>query len=304
MFTQRIDLPVYYTEQGWRRTTRTATGKPGLATGSSRRRISRPRSPRTRSGLTGARFVFPTGGKSPFGGSQYQVAPYGGPAVLDARAEADHQSAAALFLQLPRRPSTTRARCAGSTSFRTVTFGFGGRLVVRALAGESHRLQRRDEQVVRGTIDALLIKRLNKSMGVRLRRRIRASRRTIRSSRYDHQRPRDVLLLIYRRFVVALASKLKTTRATQKSLSAQLSPFELKDNLIHLAKETSAAVHRHDAQRRARQSQLDRHRAARGFFPAGQVRPRRVPARARRQDPRRHAGEGRASASASRCSST
>src|SRR6478736_700848 len=38
---------------------------------------------------------------------------------------------------------------------------------------------------------------------------------------------------------MALASKLKTTRATQKSLSTQLSPFELKDNLIHLAKETA-----------------------------------------------------------------
>jgi aspartate 4-decarboxylase len=37
---------------------------------------------------------------------------------------------------------------------------------------------------------------------------------------------------------MALASKLKTTRATQKSLSTQLSPFELKDNLIHLAKES------------------------------------------------------------------
>jgi len=37
---------------------------------------------------------------------------------------------------------------------------------------------------------------------------------------------------------MALASKLKTGRATQKTLSKQLSPFELKDNLIHLAKET------------------------------------------------------------------
>src|SRR5262245_32222634 len=38
---------------------------------------------------------------------------------------------------------------------------------------------------------------------------------------------------------MALASKLKTTRATQKSLSSQLSPFELKDHLIQLSKDTS-----------------------------------------------------------------
>ena len=38
---------------------------------------------------------------------------------------------------------------------------------------------------------------------------------------------------------MALASKLKTTRATQKSLSSQLSPFELKDHLIQLSKEAS-----------------------------------------------------------------
>jgi aspartate 4-decarboxylase len=36
---------------------------------------------------------------------------------------------------------------------------------------------------------------------------------------------------------MALASKLKTGRGTQKALSRQLSPFELKDNLIQLAKE-------------------------------------------------------------------
>src|SRR6266850_1420434 len=33
--------------------------------------------------------------------------------------------------------------------------------------------------------------------------------------------------------------KLKTSRATQRTLAKQLSPFELKDNLIHLAKETA-----------------------------------------------------------------
>ena len=38
---------------------------------------------------------------------------------------------------------------------------------------------------------------------------------------------------------MALASKLKTGRGTQKALSRQLSPFELKDNLIQLAKEAS-----------------------------------------------------------------
>jgi len=38
---------------------------------------------------------------------------------------------------------------------------------------------------------------------------------------------------------MALASKLKTSRATQKSLSTQLSPFELKDHLIQLSKEAS-----------------------------------------------------------------
>src|SRR5215467_2175302 len=38
---------------------------------------------------------------------------------------------------------------------------------------------------------------------------------------------------------MALASKLKTSRATQKSLSSQLSPFELKDHLIQLSKEAS-----------------------------------------------------------------
>ncbi|HVQ61570.1 MAG TPA: aspartate 4-decarboxylase, partial [Burkholderiales bacterium] len=35
-----------------------------------------------------------------------------------------------------------------------------------------------------------------------------------------------------------MALKLKTSRATQKALAKQLSPFELKDNLIHLAKES------------------------------------------------------------------
>src|SRR5882672_12879909 len=38
---------------------------------------------------------------------------------------------------------------------------------------------------------------------------------------------------------MALASKLKTSRTTQKSLSTQLSPFELKDHLIQLSKEAS-----------------------------------------------------------------
>jgi hypothetical protein len=38
---------------------------------------------------------------------------------------------------------------------------------------------------------------------------------------------------------MALAPRLKISRAEQKTLSSQLSPFELKDKLIHLARETS-----------------------------------------------------------------
>ena len=54
-----------------------------------------------------------------------------------------------------------------------------------------------------------------------------------------------------------------------------LSPFELKDELIEIADESAEAARRGDAQRRARQPELDRDHAARGLLPARHVRARR-----------------------------
>ena len=73
-FTQRIDLPMYYTDRvgpenpggGW---------KFGIGDWFIEESLLSPAVTQNLKWSTSLRFVFPTGGRSPFGSSQYQVAP-------------------------------------------------------------------------------------------------------------------------------------------------------------------------------------------------------------------------------------
>src|SRR4029077_2969915 len=73
-FTQRIDLPVYYTNKVG---TDNPNGdrKAGIGDWFIEETYLSPEVSKNTKWSAGARFVSPTGGKSPFGGSQYQVAP-------------------------------------------------------------------------------------------------------------------------------------------------------------------------------------------------------------------------------------
>jgi hypothetical protein len=73
-FTQRIDLPIYYLNKVG---TDNPNGdwKAGIGDWFIEETYLSPEISKSLKWSTSARFVFPTGGKSPFGSSQYQVAP-------------------------------------------------------------------------------------------------------------------------------------------------------------------------------------------------------------------------------------
>jgi hypothetical protein len=74
VFTQRIDLPVYYTNKVGPDNPN-GDKKAGVGDWFIEETYLSPEVSKNTKWSAGARFVFPTGGKSPFGGSQYQVAP-------------------------------------------------------------------------------------------------------------------------------------------------------------------------------------------------------------------------------------
>ena len=82
--------------------------------------------------------------------------------------------------------------------------------------------------------------------------------------------------------------KASISRAEQREL-LKLSPFELKDKLISLAAESEQRERRPDAQRRARQPELDLHHAARRLRHAASLRSRGVAARRQHPDAGRNA---------------
>jgi hypothetical protein len=74
VFTQRIDLPFYYTNKVGQ-DNQNGDWKSGIGDWFIEETYLSPEISKSTKWSTGARFVFPTGGNSPFGGNQYTVAP-------------------------------------------------------------------------------------------------------------------------------------------------------------------------------------------------------------------------------------
>jgi hypothetical protein len=120
-FTQRIDLPMYYTDRvgpenpggGW---------KFGIGDWFIEESLLSPAVTQNLKWSTSLRFVFPTGGKSPFGSSQYQVAPSLGLLYVVPEHNVTLNPIARYFFSY-HEDSPGAAKIRKLTLFPTVTFG-------------------------------------------------------------------------------------------------------------------------------------------------------------------------------------
>ena len=190
-FTQRIDLPVYYTNNtgpenpdgGW---------KSGIGDWFIEEAFTSPEVSKNLRLFGSVRFVFPTGGAAPFGGNQYQWAPALGAIYAIPEHRITISPTARYFM------SYHAVRSGGSEVrkldlFPTVTFGLPDNWSLALLCREPDHLQRRHQQMVRADrrdADQAAVE----DSRVRLRRRLRP-RQGRSAVPVHHQRPADVLLL-------------------------------------------------------------------------------------------------------------
>jgi hypothetical protein len=161
-FTQRVDLPVAYTD-GVGPDNPTGAWKAGIQDGFIEEYLTTPEVARNTTVHASVRFAFPTGGNAPFGSSQYQWAP----AIGINYEIPEHRVTIALFARyLVSYHATTEGapKVRELDLFPTVTFGLGNDW---ALSFYSENPIAYNDVVNKWSvpIDVMVTKRVNKSFG-------------------------------------------------------------------------------------------------------------------------------------------
>ena len=161
-FTQRVNLPIYYTDKvgtdnpggGW---------KGGLGDWSIEEGFTSPELAKNFKMFASVRFVFPTGGSSPFGSNQYQWAPAIGAIYAIPEQKITISPTRTLLHELSRVRSGDAAKVRKLDLYPTVTFGLPDNWSL-SFYTENPIIYNDVTNKWFVPIDAMLIKRLSKTV--------------------------------------------------------------------------------------------------------------------------------------------